>query len=275
MSTTTAGIIFFVTLAIALAATYRPFGDYMARVFQSEKHLAPGALDLPHRADRPGCRADVGRLPAKRAGVLADLRARPVRLPAGPAGAPVRPPVRGAADARRPGVQHRGQLRHQHQLAVLLRRERPGLRRPGGGPDGAELRLCGRRYRRGHRSCARLHPQPHGSARQLLGGPHPDLHPDPAADLVRRRDRPDRRRSHRDLGALPDRHGPTGASQTLPGGAIASQEAIKELGTNGGGFFNANSCSPVREPDGVDELAGDLPAACHQLLACRARSGGW
>jgi len=41
MSTTTAGIIFFVTLAIALAATYRPFGDYMARVFESEKHLAP------------------------------------------------------------------------------------------------------------------------------------------------------------------------------------------------------------------------------------------
>jgi hypothetical protein len=41
VSSTTAGIIFFVTLAMALVATYRPFGDYMAKVFQSDKHLAP------------------------------------------------------------------------------------------------------------------------------------------------------------------------------------------------------------------------------------------
>ncbi|MFD3506832.1 potassium-transporting ATPase subunit KdpA [Nocardia sp. NPDC058666] len=35
-----------------------------------------------------------------------------------------------------------------------------------------------------------------------------------------------------------------GAQQTLPGGPVASQEAIKELGTNGGGFYNANSAHP-------------------------------
>ncbi|WP_067831013.1 potassium-transporting ATPase subunit KdpA [Actinomadura kijaniata] len=35
-----------------------------------------------------------------------------------------------------------------------------------------------------------------------------------------------------------------GAQQRLPGGPVASQEAIKELGTNGGGFFNANSAHP-------------------------------
>ncbi len=35
-----------------------------------------------------------------------------------------------------------------------------------------------------------------------------------------------------------------GGSQTIIGGPIASQEAIKELGTNGGGFFNANSAHP-------------------------------
>ncbi len=39
-----------------------------------------------------------------------------------------------------------------------------------------------------------------------------------------------------------------GAQQTLPMGPVASQEAIKMLGTNGGGFFNANSAHPFENP---------------------------
>jgi potassium-transporting ATPase potassium-binding subunit len=39
-----------------------------------------------------------------------------------------------------------------------------------------------------------------------------------------------------------------GAQQTLPGGPVASQEAIKLLGTNGGGFYNANSAHPFENP---------------------------
>lgn len=39
-----------------------------------------------------------------------------------------------------------------------------------------------------------------------------------------------------------------GNTQNLPGGPVASQEAIKELGTNGGGFFNANSSHPFENP---------------------------
>ncbi|MER6086683.1 potassium-transporting ATPase subunit KdpA [Streptomyces bluensis] len=39
-----------------------------------------------------------------------------------------------------------------------------------------------------------------------------------------------------------------GASQQWNGGAVASQEAIKELGTNGGGYFNANSAHPFENP---------------------------
>jgi len=39
-----------------------------------------------------------------------------------------------------------------------------------------------------------------------------------------------------------------GASQTITGGPMATQEAIKELGTNGGGFVNANSSSPNENP---------------------------
>lgn len=41
----------------------------------------------------------------------------------------------------------------------------------------------------------------------------------------------------------------TGATQTIPGGAVASQEVIKELGTNGGGYFNANSAHPFENPN--------------------------
>ena len=40
-------------------------------------------------------------------------------------------------------------------------------------------------------------------------------------------------------------------TQTLPMGPVASQEAIKELGTNGGGFFNANSAHPYENPTAV------------------------
>ncbi len=40
----------------------------------------------------------------------------------------------------------------------------------------------------------------------------------------------------------------TGVQQVVQGGPVASQEAIKELGTNGGGFFNANSAHPFENP---------------------------
>lgn len=39
-----------------------------------------------------------------------------------------------------------------------------------------------------------------------------------------------------------------GSPQTITGGPVASQEVIKELGTNGGGFYNANSAHPFENP---------------------------
>jgi K+-transporting ATPase ATPase A chain len=45
-----------------------------------------------------------------------------------------------------------------------------------------------------------------------------------------------------------------GATQSIPGGPIASQEAIKELGTNGGGPYNANSAHPFENPNGFTNL---------------------
>ncbi|BFL89624.1 potassium-transporting ATPase subunit KdpA [Cutibacterium avidum] len=42
--------------------------------------------------------------------------------------------------------------------------------------------------------------------------------------------------------------GVAGGDQVVPGGPVASQEVIKELGTNGGGFFNGNSSHPFENP---------------------------
>jgi K+-transporting ATPase ATPase A chain len=46
----------------------------------------------------------------------------------------------------------------------------------------------------------------------------------------------------------------TGGTQEWNGGAVASQEAIKELGTNGGGYFNANSAHPFENPTPFSNL---------------------
>ena len=52
-----------------------------------------------------------------------------------------------------------------------------------------------------------------------------------------------------------------GATQQIPGGPVASQVSIKQLGTNGGGFFNANSAHPLENPSpwsNLIELVGIL-----------------
>ncbi len=49
-------------------------------------------------------------------------------------------------------------------------------------------------------------------------------------------------------------HTVTGGSQSIAQGPVASQEAIKELGTNGGGFFNTNSAHPFENPSGFTNL---------------------
>lgn len=45
-----------------------------------------------------------------------------------------------------------------------------------------------------------------------------------------------------------------GATQVIPQGPIASQEVIKQLGTNGGGFFNANSAHPYENPSPASDI---------------------
>ncbi len=66
-------------------------------------------------------------------------------------------------------------------------------------------------------------------------------------------------------GVIQNLHGSTSAKpldaaatqqveQAIPGGPVASQEAIKQLGTNGGGFFNANSAHPFENPNGISNF---------------------
>jgi len=46
----------------------------------------------------------------------------------------------------------------------------------------------------------------------------------------------------------------SGAHQTIVGGPVASQEVIKEMGNNGGGFFNANSAHPFENPNPFTDI---------------------
>jgi potassium-transporting ATPase potassium-binding subunit len=53
-----------------------------------------------------------------------------------------------------------------------------------------------------------------------------------------------------------------GVTQLIPRGPVASQEAIKQLGTNGGGFFNANGADPFENPTGLTNLLSILLILC-------------
>jgi K+-transporting ATPase ATPase A chain len=74
----------------------------------------------------------------------------------------------------------------------------------------------------------------------------------------------------------------SGSQQVLPMGPAASQIAIKQLGTNGGGFFNVNSAHPFENPTPLSNLLECLsilliPAALCYTFGCLVedRRQGW
>ena len=218
---------------------------------------------LPRHRRRPRRGPALDGLPAQPAGLLVRVDPGPVRLPAGP-GLP--PPVAGHERRRaRPGVEHRGLVRHQHELAVLLGRVDHGLPRPDGRPGRAELRLGRRRHRGRDRPRAWARTVAHRPARQLLGRPPPRHHADPAAALVRVRPRPRRRRAGPEL--RPDRRPdhavgrdaePHRRAGRLPGGHQGARHQR-------GWLLQRQLVPPVRERPGVDQPARDLPAAGHPV----------
>ena len=177
-------------------------------------------------------------------------------------------------------VQHGGELRDEHELAGLRRRIDDELSHADARPRRAELRLRRHRHGGARRADPRLRAPAGEDDRQLLGRPHAQhaLHP-AAAVAACSRSCSCRRASCRpssrtrtvalvepitsdepvkddagepvidDNGQARRRRSTSSPSRRLPLGPAATQIAIKQLGTNGGGFFNVNSAHPLREPD--------------------------
>ena len=138
---------------VVLLALAKPLGGYMARVYEGEPTFARSACCGPlERLIYRLCGVDPDEEMSWKTYAVAMLLFNALGMLA-VYGAPA-PAGRAAAEPaglrrRHAGlvVQHRGQLRHQHQLAGLRRRSDDELPHPDAGADGAELRL--RRHRHG------------------------------------------------------------------------------------------------------------------------------
>ena len=242
----------------------------------ADRHAAPRASSAASTAlggVDAGRRPDVGPLPALGARVQRRVGAVPLRVPA--RAAALLAAVRGAADDGRPVVQHRGQLRHEHQLAVVLGRERARLRRADGRPGGAELRLGRGGHRGRDRAGARLRPQPDRPARQLLGRPDPDLPAHPAADLDRVRDRVRRRRHDRRTSTTTRRSTRSPAARRRsPAARSPARRSSRSSARTA-----AASTTPTPRTRSRTRRRGRTGSrsscCCASRSRCRARSAGW
>ena len=247
-----------VVLFVALLTALTPLvGAYMARVFTGQRVWLTPLIDPVERVAMRMAGRGASRDQDWKQYAISVLVFSVVLVAAALSGArhPGNPPVespRPRSHALGRELQHDEFLRLQHELAVLRGRDVALVLQPDDRTHGPELRFGrGRNQCRGrpdprHRQPYRRH------ARKFLAGPHPDhrlcaaspldtphdllhqpgRHPEPL--LVCRADHADRRPADR------SRMGPN-----------ASQEAIKLLGTNGGGFFNVNSAMPFSNPSGL------------------------
>ena len=146
-----------------------------------------------------------------------------------------------------PGLQH-GRLVHlEHEPAALLGRGDDELPLAALRAHVAAVRLRGDWHRRAGGAGARAG-RPQGAG-QLLRRPAARDLPGPAAPGARRRDAAGARRHADD--ASPARRRPPRSrerQQTIARGPVAAFVAIKQLGTNGGGFFGPNSTHPFENP---------------------------
>ena len=186
MSTSVAGIAFLALLVLALVAVHVPLGDYMYHVYTSPTGLADREAHLPRHRRQPQSPTALVRLRPQRPGILGGQRAVPVLLPVGAGQAAATPTRSSDTDDPVAGLEHRDQLRNEHQLAGVLGRVNA---RPSGA-DGrlgrAELRLRRGGYGRRDGGGARLRPDQEQRAGQLLGGSGPRYAAHPVAALVHR-----------------------------------------------------------------------------------------
>ena len=242
-------ILVFVAILVAVA---RPFGSYMARVYGDEsfgrRRFGAGRARLPpprrrralSRTGRP-TRAACVIFTLVFSGFLYLLLRLQGHLPLNPEG------FKGVI----PGVAANttASFVTNTNWQFYARRDDDVEPQPDGRARRAELRLGGRRHGRPRRRDPRLL-APHGEdARQLLGRllPVDRLHP--------------RSRSRSSLALVLVSQGVVqtfsghatattleGAEQQIARGPVASQIAIKHVGTNGGGFYNSNSAVPFESP---------------------------
>ena len=192
---TASGVLQIVLYVVVLLALAKPLGAYMARVYEGRSVGLDRVLGSLERLIYRLCGVRPDEEMGWKTYALAMLLFNVVGLLVVYAAPAL--PGRAAAATRRARrrdarlvVQHRRQLRHQHQLAGLRRRDDDELPDPDAGADGPELRLGGHR----HGDAGGVHPRlraPHGrDDRQLLGRPDPDDALHPAAALARARARP-------------------------------------------------------------------------------------
>jgi len=248
VNTTTAGIVFVATLALALAATYRPLGDDMARVFESEKHRAPERLVYRLTGVDPGAdqtwgvylRSVLAFSAVSVLALYAFLRVQQAHLFGHPYAVPQMPAAQ-AFNTAASFVTNTNWQSYSGESALGYAVQAAGLavQNFASAAVGIAVAIALVRGFARHRSdrlgnfwvdltriCFRiLLPVCFLVAIVFIAG-----------------------------GAIQTwAHyrsvtGPAGLSQSVPGGPFASQEAIKEFGTNGGGPFNANSAHPFENP---------------------------
>ena len=226
----------------------------------------------------PARLARAARLPGRRASTAASRRGRPTRgaarvqrahdardlrdpAPAAPAAVQPAEPRTGRGRLR---VQHRGELHHEHELAGVRRRGDDELPEPDGGAGLAQLHLGGGGHRRRDGPRPRADARGEGKGPGTIGNFWVDLTRATVYVLlpICRRGRAGARLPGGDPEPRPlprrSRRWRAG-SQVIAMGPVASQEAIKQLGTNGGGFFNANAAHPFENPNPCHELPLDDP----------------
>ena len=253
MSTHWAGVIFIVSLAVAIAVAYRPFGDYMYRSLHPKRHSRVRARHLQAGRRQPGRRAVLGRLRPQRAGLLGGQHPVPLPVPAGA----------GQAVAE-PGLPARSKPDQAWNTAVSFVTNTNWQSYSGESTMGHLVQMAGLAVQNFVsaavgvavvvalvRGFARAEDRPAG---QLLGRPGAHLRADPAAGRRRRRDRVHRgrhgaepvRRHRRDhLGRWHPAHHRWSGGQ--PGGHQGARHQRWRL-------LQRQLGAPVREPDHVDEL---------------------
>ena len=239
---------------VVLTALVVPLGRYMARVFEGERTFLTPVFRpveiLLYRVAGVDETKEQHWLTYTIAALLFNAVGFVARLcdPAA-AGGPAAQSGRPVGRSRRSDLQHRRQLRHQHQLAELRRREHDELPEPDARADDPELRVGGHRYRAGHRAHSRLRARFDARPSAISGSISPAARSTSccrsafiAALFLVWQGVP------QNIGPYVDATTLEGTTQTLSQGPAASQIAIKQLGTNGGGFWNANSAVPYENP---------------------------